>query len=118
MVVSPNRLSMLESSRILFPILRLEVNMARMGNKILELSNIDKRFGDTTILDGFYYSFKRGERIGVIGRNGAGKSTFLKLLTGEEQVDAVEIDKGSRIVYGHYRQNGIVVGELKIGSTH
>src|SRR5690625_103870 len=91
--------------------LRLEVNMARMGNKILVLSNIDKRFGDTTILDGYSYSFKRGERIGVIGRNGAGKSTFLKLLTGEEPVDAGEIDTGSTIVFGHYRQKGIEVDE-------
>ncbi|MEX2575003.1 MAG: ABC-F family ATP-binding cassette domain-containing protein [Balneolaceae bacterium] len=91
--------------------LRLEVNMQRMGNKILELDKISKRFGDTVILDDFSYSFKRGERIGIIGRNGAGKSTFLNIITGEEQADSGTIDKGTTIVFGHYRQKGIQLDE-------
>jgi len=83
---------------------RLEVNMTRMGSKILELKKVSKSFGDKIILDGFDYSFSKGERIGIIGRNGVGKSTFLKILTGESQIDSGAIDTGTTIVFGHYRQ--------------
>jgi len=94
------------------PELRLEMNMQRMGDKILELSNISKQFNeDTVIMDDFSYSFKKGERIGIIGKNGVGKSTFLNILTGSEEPDFGEIDKGSTIVFGHYRQQGIDVDE-------
>ena len=88
------------------PDLRLEVSMQRMGKKILELRGIHKRFGDTVILEDFSYTFSRGERIGIIGRNGTGKSTFLRLLTGEEPADSGGMDKGSTVVFGHYRQQG------------
>lgn len=93
------------------PELRLEVNMSRMGGKILELTNINKRFGETVILDNFSYSFQRGERIGIIGRNGVGKSTFLNVITGEDVADSGKIDKGTTIVYGHYQQKGIQLDE-------
>ncbi len=93
------------------PELRLEVNMQRMGSKILELSNISKSFDDTVILDNFSYSFKRGERIGIIGKNGVGKSTFLNIITGKEAADSGNIDKGSTIVFGHYQQKGIQLDE-------
>lgn len=93
------------------PDLRLEVNMQRMGNKILEVSNLKKSFGNNAILDGFSYSFQKGERIGIIGKNGVGKSTFLNVITGETQPDSGEIDKGSTIMYGHYRQKGIEIDE-------
>ncbi|MDG5767122.1 ABC-F family ATP-binding cassette domain-containing protein [Balneolales bacterium ANBcel1] len=93
------------------PDLRLEVNMQRMGKKIVEVSGLKKRFGDTVILDGFSYSFSRGERIGIIGNNGTGKTTFLNVITQEEPADAGEIDTGSTIVYGHYRQKGIDLDE-------
>ena len=93
------------------PELRLEVNMQRMGSKILELTNIGKRFDDTVILDDFSYSFKRGERIGIIGKNGVGKTTFLNIITGKEEPDSGEIDKGSTIAYGHYQQKGIQLDE-------
>jgi ATP-binding cassette subfamily F protein uup len=83
---------------------RLEVNMARMGNKILELEGVSKSFGEKVILDGFEYTFSKGERIGIIGKNGVGKSTFLKILTGEEPIDSGKIDTGTTIVFGHYRQ--------------
>ncbi|MFO8029128.1 MAG: ABC-F family ATP-binding cassette domain-containing protein [Cyclonatronaceae bacterium] len=89
------------------PELRLDISMQRMGKKILKLSDVSKRFDDTVILDGFSYSFSRGERIGIIGRNGTGKTTFLNVLSGEEPPDSGTIDKGSTIVYGHYRQKGI-----------
>lgn len=93
------------------PELRLEVNMQRMGSKILELTNISKRFDDTVILDNFSYSFKRGERIGIIGKNGVGKSTFLNIITGKEEPDSGDLDKGSTIAYGHYQQKGIQLDE-------
>lgn len=93
------------------PELRLEVNMQRMGGKILELTNISKRFDDTVILDNFSYSFKRGERIGIIGKNGVGKSTFLNIITGKEEPDSGDLDKGSTIAYGHYQQKGIQLDE-------
>ncbi len=89
------------------PGMRLEVSMQRMGKKILELSGISKRYGDLVLLDDFSYSFSRGERIGVIGRNGSGKTTFLNVLTGAEPADSGAIDKGETIAYGHYRQQGI-----------
>jgi ABC transport system ATP-binding/permease protein len=92
---------------------RLEVNMTRMGNKIVELKGVNKAFGSNKILDGFSYSFSKGERIGVIGRNGAGKSTFLNVLTGQLPPDSGEIETGSTIVFGHYRQQGIKVDESK-----
>lgn len=91
--------------------LQLEAGMERMGKKILELKNISKRFGDTVILDDFSYSFTRGERIGIIGKNGVGKSTFLKILTGEVEADSGELDTGETIVFGHYQQKGIEVDE-------
>lgn len=91
--------------------LRLEVNMTRMGNKIIELTGIRKQFGDNRILHDFSYSFSKGERIGIIGKNGVGKSTFLNVLTGKIPPDAGKIDKGSTIVFGHYQQKGIQVDE-------
>lgn len=93
------------------PELRLDTSMKRMGKKILELSGISKRFADIVILNNFSYSFNRGERIGIIGKNGTGKSTFLNVLTGEEPADSGLIDKGSTIVYGHYQQKGIQLNE-------
>ncbi|MDZ7720676.1 MAG: ABC-F family ATP-binding cassette domain-containing protein [Balneolaceae bacterium] len=91
--------------------MQLEAGMERMGKKILELSDISKRFDETVILDDFSYSFKRGERIGIIGKNGVGKSTFLKILTGEIEPDSGEVDTGETIVFGHYQQKGIEVDE-------
>ncbi len=89
------------------PELRLQMDMQRMGGKIVELINVSKSYGDLQILDSFYYDFEKGERIGVIGPNGVGKSTFLKLLTGEEEPDSGKIRVGETIAFGHYRQNGI-----------
>ena len=95
------------------PEMRLEVNMKRMGKKILEVNKLNKRFGDTVILDDFSYAFSRGERIGIIGKNGTGKTTFLDIITRREPADSGEIDTGSTIVYGHYRQLGIELDESK-----
>jgi ABC transport system ATP-binding/permease protein len=87
--------------------IRLEAGMARLGSKIFELKDVNKRFGELVILDDFSYSFTRGERIGIIGPNGVGKSTFLKIITGEEPADSGEVIKGETIVFGHYRQKGL-----------
>jgi len=91
--------------------LQLEASMARMGKKIVEVKNVSKSFDDLVILDSFSYSFTRGERIGIIGKNGAGKSTFLNILTGKEPVDEGEIVTGETIVFGHYKQKGINIDE-------
>jgi ATP-binding cassette subfamily F protein uup len=84
--------------------MRLEVTMSRMGNKILELEKVSKAWGDKVVLRDFSYTFSKGERIGIIGPNGVGKSTFLKLLNGEVAPDSGKIDTGTTIVFGHYRQ--------------
>ena len=91
--------------------LQLEASMARMGKKIVEVKNVSKSFDDLVILDSFSYSFTRGERIGIIGKNGAGKSTFLNILTGKEPVDEGKIVTGETIVFGHYKQKGINIDE-------
>jgi ATP-binding cassette subfamily F protein uup len=89
------------------PELRLQMDMQRMGGKILELLNVSKSYDDEKILDSFYYDFEKGERIGLIGENGVGKSTFLKILTGEEPFDSGKRRVGKTIVFGHYRQQGL-----------
>ncbi|TVR19523.1 MAG: ABC transporter ATP-binding protein [Balneolaceae bacterium] len=91
--------------------LRLETSMSRMGKQVLQVKQLHKKFDDLVILDDFSYSFNRGERIGIIGKNGAGKSTFLNILTGEVPVDSGEIITGETIVFGHYRQQGISIDE-------
>ncbi|MEX0813519.1 MAG: ABC-F family ATP-binding cassette domain-containing protein [Chitinophagales bacterium] len=93
--------------------LKLEVKMSRIGGKILELKKVYKSYGEINILNGFDYSFKKGERIGVVGKNGVGKSTFLNLLTGKEQPDSGKIKSGETIVYGYYTQDGLNLKEDK-----
>ena len=90
---------------------QLEVKMNRLGGKVLELKKVYKRYGDRIILKGFDYTFKRGERIGVIGKNGVGKSTFLNLLQGLEEADSGKINVGDTVVFGHYSQQGLVLDE-------
>ncbi|MFL9844343.1 ABC-F family ATP-binding cassette domain-containing protein [Flavobacterium rhizosphaerae] len=87
--------------------MELEINMERMGSKVVELHNISKRFGDKKIVEGFEYNFKRGERIGIIGKNGTGKSTFLNLITQTLQPDSGKVVIGETIKIGYYTQSGI-----------
>lgn len=87
--------------------IQLEIDMERMGTKILECHKLFKSFGDKSILDGFDYNFLRGERIGIIGKNGTGKSTFLNILNGQESLDAGKIVVGDTIKFGYYTQDGI-----------
>lgn len=88
---------------------QLEINMERLGSKIIEFHNVSKAFKDKKILDGFDYTFKKGERIGIIGKNGTGKSTFLNLLTGSIQADGGKIVLGETVKIGYYTQGGITV---------
>lgn len=85
----------------------LEINMERMGSKIIELHKISKKFKDHVILDQFSFDFQRGARIGIIGKNGTGKSTFLNLLTGTLPLDSGRVVKGETIKIGYYTQSGI-----------
>ena len=85
----------------------LEINMERMGSKIIELHKISKKFKDHVIMDNFSFDFQRGERIGIIGKNGTGKSTFLNLLTGTLPLDGGKVVVGETIKVGYYTQSGI-----------
>nr|WP_294933792.1 ABC-F family ATP-binding cassette domain-containing protein [uncultured Flavobacterium sp.] len=88
-------------------VVELEINMERMGSKIIELHKISKKFGDHVILDNFTFDFQRGARIGIIGKNGTGKSTFLNLLTGTIPLDGGKVVVGDTIKIGYYTQSGI-----------
>ncbi|SDS69796.1 ATP-binding cassette, subfamily F, uup [Formosa sp. Hel1_31_208] len=88
---------------------QLEINMERLGSKIVEFHNVSKAFEDKVILDKFEYTFKRGERIGIIGKNGTGKSTFLNMLTNSQQPDSGKIIIGDTVKFGYYTQGGIAV---------
>ncbi|WP_291910802.1 ABC-F family ATP-binding cassette domain-containing protein [Chitinophaga sp. CB10] len=91
--------------------LELNVKMTRLGGKILELKKVYKSYGDLTILKGFDYTFKKGERVGVVGKNGVGKSTFINMLLGKEQPDSGKINVGETIVFGDYSQEGLKIKE-------
>jgi len=88
---------------------QLELNMERLGSKIVELHNIGKSFQDKQLLENFNYNFKRGERIGIIGKNGTGKSTFLNILTGGIKPDTGKVVIGETIKFGYYTQSGIKI---------
>ncbi|MDB2462639.1 ABC-F family ATP-binding cassette domain-containing protein [Algibacter sp.] len=88
---------------------QLELNMERLGSKILEFHKVSKAFKDKTILDAFEYTFKKGERVGVIGKNGTGKTTFLNILTQTAQPDSGKVIKGDTVKFGYYTQNGITI---------
>ena len=88
---------------------QLEINMERLGSKTVEFHNVSKSFGDLRVLNKFNYNFLRGERVGVIGKNGTGKSTFLNLLTSAITPDSGKIVVGDTIKFGYYTQDGIEV---------
>ena len=88
---------------------QLEINMERLGSKTVEFHNVSKSFGDLCVLNKFNYNFLRGERVGVIGKNGTGKSTFLNLLTSSIAPDSGKIVVGDTIKFGYYTQDGIEV---------
>ncbi len=91
--------------------LELDFGMKRLGKKILELRNINKKFGDKIILDNFSYQFQRGEKVGIIGKNGVGKSTLLNIIQGLENYDSGEIEVGETIKFGYFSQKGLTYKE-------
>ena len=90
---------------------QLELNMERLGTKVVELHAISKSFDDKKILDHFEYNFLKGERIGIIGKNGTGKSTFLNMITGNIAPDKGKVVIGDTVKFGYYTQKGIHIKE-------
>jgi ATP-binding cassette subfamily F protein uup len=87
----------------------LQMKMSRLGGKIAEFKKVYKQFGEKIILSGFDYTLKKGERIGIIGKNGAGKSTFVNILQGIEEPDSGKVNIGETIVFGNYSQQGLEI---------
>ncbi len=87
--------------------ININVNISRMGSKILEIKNVSKSYGDKVILNNFTYLFNRFEKAGLIGRNGTGKTTLLNIITGLVEPDKGTVERGETIVFGYYRQQGI-----------
>jgi ATP-binding cassette subfamily F protein uup len=93
--------------------MELNVKMSRIGGKVIEMKKVYKSYDDFNILKGFDYTFKTGERIGIVGKNGIGKTTFLNLITGKELPDSGKINVGETIVFGYYSQAGLTLKEDK-----
>lgn len=91
--------------------MRISVQSSRMGKKIIEVKNLNKKFDELTVLKDFSYNFTRGEKIGIVGDNGTGKTTFLNLITEQIPADSGIVDIGQTIVFGHYKQEGIKYNE-------
>ena len=89
--------------------IQIDLKGQRLGGKILELHYISKAYGNLKIIDDFHYKFKKGERVGIVGKNGVGKSTFLRMLTGEERPDTGKVVSGETVVFGYYGQDGIQI---------
>ena len=93
--------------------IQLEVQMTRLGSKILELHKVSKSYGQLQILNQFTYTFKKRDRVGIVGKNGVGKTTLLNMLTGVESIDAGKIVIGDTVVMGYYTQSGMKMDEGK-----
>ena len=91
----------------------LQVKMTRMGGKVLEMKKVYKSYGDKVIMKGFDYTFKKGERIGIVGKNGTGKSTFLKVALDLIPADSGKVNHGETIVFGNFSQEGLQYKEDK-----
>lgn len=91
--------------------LQLHIKMSRLGGKIAEMTKVYKNYGSAIILKGFDYTFNKGERIGVIGKNGVGKSTFVNIIQGFEQPDSGKINIGDTVVFGNFSQQGLEIKE-------
>jgi len=91
--------------------IELEINMSRMGSKIVEFHRVKKQFGETQVLKNFDYIFKNKEKIGIVGRNGTGKTTFLNLLTKRMEPDGGKVVVGETVVFGYFDQQGIPLKE-------
>ncbi|WP_462252071.1 ABC-F family ATP-binding cassette domain-containing protein [Ferruginibacter sp.] len=91
----------------------LQVKMTRLGGKILEMKKINKSYGDKVLIKNFDYTFKRGERVGIVGKNGVGNSTFLKIALHQEKPDSGKINHGDTVVFGNFDQEGLKYKEDK-----
>lgn len=91
--------------------LELQMKMNRLGGKVVEMKKVYKAYDDKQILKGFDYTFKKGERIGIVGKNGAGKSTFLNILQGIEKADSGKINIGDTVIFGNFSQQGLEIKE-------
>lgn len=91
----------------------LQMKMTRLGGKVLEMKKVNKSFGKKIILKSFDYTFKKGERIGVVGKNGVGKSTFLRIALQQELPDTGKVNHGETVVFGHFSQEGLQYKEDK-----
>jgi ATP-binding cassette subfamily F protein uup len=89
--------------------LQLQVKMSRLGGKIIEMKKVNKAYGNNIILQGFDYTFSKGERIGIIGKNGVGKSTFLNIIQQIEKADSGKINIGDTVVFGNFSQQGLAI---------
>ncbi len=89
----------------------IDIQSKRLGKKILDLENVSKQFDEKKLIDNFTYKFGRAQKIGIIGSNGTGKSTFLNIITGNLQPDSGTIEKGETVQFGYYRQQGIQLDE-------
>ena len=88
---------------------QLQMKMNRLGGKVVEMKKINKSYDDKIILKGFDYTFKKGERIGVVGKNGVGKSTFINIILGTEKTDSGKLNIGDTVVFGNYSQKGLEI---------
>jgi ATP-binding cassette subfamily F protein uup len=93
--------------------LELEVNMSRLGGKIMEIKNLAKSFDDLKVLENFSYTFHKGDRVGIVGKNGCGKTSLLEIITDRLKPDSGRIIKGETLVIGYYTQEGLQFDENK-----
>lgn len=93
--------------------LDIQVQMSRLGSKIVEIHKLNKSYGDNLLIENLDYVFKKGEKLGIVGKNGTGKSTFLNMLTGSEQPSGGRIEIGETVVMGYYHQDGLKFDEEK-----
>lgn len=91
--------------------LQLQSKMNRLGGKTVELKKVYKAYGGKIILKGFDYTFKKGERVGIVGKNGTGKSTFVNIIQGTEKADSGKVNIGDTVVFGNYSQKGLEIKE-------
>ncbi len=92
---------------------KLEIKSARMGKNILNLEKVNKSFDDLKIIKDYTYKFNRGEKVGIVGKNGTGKTTFLNIITGQLEADSGTVEVGETIVYGYFKQDGIKIDDQK-----